>query len=263
MRCDGNPISTDADSRHTNNTKARIMPKWLPVKPTSRLPQSGDQRALLSLVTKARSEKAKTMTKNQSSLGLFPDRITASDAIWVLHKASFRPEDIALMTAENLGTKDFAHEKTTRALDGAATGSVIGALAGALLGWAVSGGRLFFPGLEFLAAVTPVMASLASAACGGVFGWLAGFCMGLTLPQYVAKRYAGRKSRGGILVSVHGDSSWWCRRARVLLRETGAHSISSTRESAGDYATSDRPSLRAPAASLANPSGDAVEGGRA
>ena len=202
------------------------------------------------------------MTKNQSSLGLFPDRITATDAICILHEASFRPEDIAIMTAENLGTKDFAHEKKTRALDGAATGSAMGALLGALLGWAVSAGYLFVPGLEFLAAVTPMMASLASAACGGVVGWLAGFCMGLTLPQYVARRYAGRKSLGGILVSVHCDSSWWCRRARVLLRETGAYSISSTYESAGDYAASDRPSLRASAASPANPTRDIVHGGR-
>ena len=202
------------------------------------------------------------MTRNRSSLGLFPDRITATDAICILHEASFRPEDIAIMTAENVGAKDFAHEKTTRALDGAAIGSAMGALLGALLGWAVSAGYLFFPGLELLAAVKPVMASLASAACGGVIGWLAGFCMGLTRSQYVATRYAGRKSLGGILVSVHCDSSWWCRRARVLLRETGAYSISSAHESAGDYAAPDRPSVQAPAAPLADRTRDIVHGGR-
>jgi hypothetical protein len=70
---------------------------------------------------------------------------------------------------------------------------------------------------------------------------------GLGLTEYVAKRYAGRMRRGGILVSVHCDSPEWCERAKKTLKDTGARDISSAAETAADYGTTDKPTDRAPA----------------
>ena len=70
---------------------------------------------------------------------------------------------------------------------------------------------------------------------------------GLRISTYVAKRYAGRIRRGGILLSGHCDSQEWCDRAKKTLKDTGARNISATSESAADYGTSDRPTERAPA----------------
>jgi hypothetical protein len=81
-----------------------------------------------------------------------------------------------------------------------------------------------------------------------VLGWIVGWLAGLPLSEYVAKRYAGRVRRGGILLSVHCDSPEWCARAKKTLRDTGARDISSASESAADYGTSDKPTERAPAA---------------
>ena len=75
-----------------------------------------------------------------------------------------------------------------------------------------------------------------------------GLLAGLNLTEYVAKRYAGRIRRGGILLSVHCDSPEWCDRAKKTLKDTGARDISSAAEAAADYGTTDRPTNRPPSA---------------
>jgi hypothetical protein len=186
------------------------------------------------------------MAKNTSVLGIYPDRTTVSEAISILHKAGYRPADIAVLAAENPGSKDFGHERSSKALQGAGAGAAGGALAGGVLGWLVATGVVAIPGLEPLAAVRPIIAALASAAGVGALGWLLGLLVGLSVTEYVAKRYAGRMGRGGILLSVHCDSPEWCERARKSLKDTGARYISSASESAADYATTDKPTQRGP-----------------
>jgi hypothetical protein len=187
------------------------------------------------------------MAKNTSVIGIYPDRTTVSDAICVLHKAGYRPADIAVLSPDNPGSKDFAHEKGSKAPEGAATGAAAGAVVGASLGWLVATGLVAFPGLEPFAAVKPIMAALAGAGIGGAIGWLGGLFVGLRIPEYVAKRYAGRMRRGGILLSVHCDSSEWCARAEKSLKDTGARNISYATEAAADYGTTDKPTERSPA----------------
>ena len=73
---------------------------------------------------------------------------------------------------------------------------------------------------------------------------LIGSFIGLSLPEYVAKRYAGRMTSSGILLSVHCDSSEWRQRAQKSLKDTGARFISFASEAAADYATTDKPTPR-------------------
>jgi len=188
------------------------------------------------------------MAKNTSVIGIYPDRTTVSDAINVLHKAGYRATDISVLSSDNPGSKDFGHEKRTRALEGAATGTATGAVVGAALAWLVSIQTLTITGLGPLVAAGPVLAALAGAGAGGALGWVLGLLAGARLPAYVAKRYAGRIRRGGILMSVHCDSQEWCDRAKKTLKDTGARNISSASESAADYGTTDKPTERAPAA---------------
>jgi predicted nicotinamide N-methyase len=71
-----------------------------------------------------------------------------------------------------------------------------------------------------------------------------GSLVGMGIPEYEAKRFEGRVKAGGILLSVHCDSSEWIVRAKKVLEETGAEDVSSASEAAADYATSDRPGAR-------------------
>jgi hypothetical protein len=188
------------------------------------------------------------MPKNTSVIGIYTDRTTVSDAVDVLHKAGFRATDISVLSSDNQGSKDFAHQKRTKALEGAAAGAAAGAVVGAALAWFASTQTATITILAPLAAGGPVLAALVGAGSGGTLGWIVGFLAGLRLPEYVAKRYAGRIRRGGILLSVHCDSQEWCDKAKKTLLDTGARDISASSEAGADYGTTDKPTERAPAA---------------
>jgi len=185
------------------------------------------------------------MGKNTSVIGIYEDRTTIADAIDVLRKVGYRTADISILASENSGSKDFALEKHSKVAAGAGAGAVVGAVVGAALAWFVSNQTLAIAGLApALVAAGPLLAVLAGAGAGGALGWIAGLLMGLSLTEYVAKRYAGRMRRGGILLSVHCDSPEWCERAKKALKDTGARDISRAAESAADYGTTDRPTER-------------------
>jgi len=186
------------------------------------------------------------MTRNTSVMGIYPDRTTVSDAISVLQKAGYRPTDISVLSSDNRGSKDFALENRTKALEGAAVGTAAGALIGAVSAWLISMQTVTITLLGSLVAAGPVLAAVAGAGAGGALGWIVGLLAGVRLPEYVAKRYEGRIRRGGILLSVHCDSPEWCDRARKTLKDTGALNVSSGPESAADFGTADKPAERAP-----------------
>ena len=134
----------------------------------------------------------------------------------------FRNTDISVLLPENEGTKDFAHEKQTKAPEGAAAGAGTGAVLGGTLGWLTGIGALAIPGLGPFVAAGPIMAALAGVGVGGALGGLTGALVGLGIPEYEAKRYEGRIKSGGILLSVHCDDSEWVKRAKKILERTGA-----------------------------------------
>ena len=187
------------------------------------------------------------MWRNTSVMGIYTDRTTVSDAINVLRKTGYRTTDISVLASDNQGSKDFAHEKHTKGLDGAAVGAAAGALTGAGVAWLVSMHLVPAPVLAPLVTAGPLLAAFAGAGAGGALGWIAGLLAGLALTEYVAKRYAGRIRRGGILLSVHCDSPEWCARAKKTLKDTDGRDISSASESAADFGTTDKPTERAPA----------------
>jgi hypothetical protein len=190
--------------------------------------------------------KEQDMVKNTAVMGIYPDRTTVSDAVDVLRKAGYRATDVSVLASDNQGTKDFAIEKRTRALEAAAAGAAVGAAVGTAIAWFICIQGVTFAGSAPLVAAGPVLGGAAGAGAGGALGWIAGLVAGLWLPEYVAKRYAGRIRRGGILLSVHCDSEEWCDKAKQTLKATGARSISAARESAADYGTTDKPTERAP-----------------
>ena len=73
---------------------------------------------------------------------------------------------------------------------------------------------------------------------------IVGALTGLGMPEYEAKRYEGRIKEGGILLSVHCDSSDWVDRAKRILETTGAHDIASSSEAEADFSKTEKPMLR-------------------
>lgn len=172
--------------------------------------------------------------KNTAVFGIYPDRVRVESAVDALRADGFRNSDISVLFPEKGGTKDFAHEKNTKAPEGAATGAGTGALLGGGLGWLVGIGALAIPGLGPFIAAGPIVAALAGAGAGGAIGGLTGALIGMGIPEYEAKRYEGRVKDGGILLSVHSDDSEWTKKAKVILERTGGEDVSSTGEAAGE-----------------------------
>lgn len=182
--------------------------------------------------------------KNTAAFGIYPTYAGVESGVQSLQAAGFRNEDISVLFAENVGSKDFAHEKGTKAPEGATTGAGAGAVIGGALGVLAGIGALAIPGLGPFIAAGPIMAGLAGMGVGGAVGGIAGALIGLGMPEYEAKRYEGRVKNGGILLSVHCDDSKWTSRAKEILERTGAEDIASSGEAGADYAKSDTPMPR-------------------
>jgi hypothetical protein len=140
--------------------------------------------------------------KRTAVFGIYPNRTNVESAVDGLKAAGFKNTDISVLFPENEGTKDFAHEKNTKAPEGATAGAGTGALVGGGLGWLAGIGALAIPGLGPFIAAGPIMAALAGAGVGGAVGGLTGALIGMGIPEYEAKRYEGRVKDSGILLSV-------------------------------------------------------------
>jgi hypothetical protein len=182
--------------------------------------------------------------KNTAAFGIYSTREAVEDAVDALKDAGYRNTDISVLFPENTGTKDFAHEKHTKAPEGATAGAGAGAVMGGTLGWLTGVGALAIPGLGPFIAAGPIMAALAGAAVGGTTGGFVGALIGMGFPEYEAKRYEGRVKKGGMLLSVHCDDSEWTEKAKQILEDTGAEDVTSTGESSADFSISDRPMQR-------------------
>jgi hypothetical protein len=179
--------------------------------------------------------------KNTSVFGIFQTREAAEEGVDALRRAGFRNTDISALFPDNAGTKDFGHERNTKAPEGATAGATSGAVVGGVLGWLAGIGSIAIPGIGPFIAAGPIMAALAGVGAAGVVGGVVGGLIGIGIPEYEAKRYEGRVRHGGILLSVHCDDNAWSKRATEILKASGAEDISSTGEATADFARSDKP----------------------
>jgi hypothetical protein len=181
------------------------------------------------------------MATNTSVYGLYSDRPAVEEAVNALRNAGFRKTDISVLLPENVGSKDFGHEKNTKAPEGAIAGAGSGAVIGGALGWVAGVGLLAIPGIGPFIAAGPIMGLLAGVGVGGTVGSVLGALLGMGFPEYEAKRFEGRIRQGGILLSVHCDSTEWVKRAQTILTDTGASDVASAAEAHADFMVTDKP----------------------
>lgn len=186
--------------------------------------------------------------KNTAVFGIYANRETLEDAISTLKAEGFRNTDISVLFPENVGNKDLKTEKNTKAPEGATTGATTGGVIGGTLGWLAGIGALAIPGLGPFVAAGPIIGLLSGIGAGGAIGGIAGALVGMGIPEYEAKRYEGRVREGGMLLSIHCDNSDWVKRAKDLLRHTGAQDIGSAGEKSADYDATEKPHHRDTAA---------------
>jgi len=170
------------------------------------------------------------LSRNVAVFGIYATVNEAERAVDHLLAASFSASDISVLLPDDDSTRSFAHEKNTKAPEGAATGVTAGGVVGGTLGLLAGIGLLAIPGAGPFIAAGPIMAALAGLGVGGAVGGIVGALVGMGIPEYEAKRYEGRVRDGGILLSVHCDTAVEIDAAQEALAATGAQDISSADE---------------------------------
>lgn len=170
--------------------------------------------------------------KNTAAFGIFLSRNAAEAAVDQLHAAAFSHDDVSVLMADKESSKDFASEKNTKAPEGTTAGVLGGGTVGGTLGLLAGLGALAIPGVGPLIAAGPIMGALAGLGIGGAVGGLVGALVGMGIPEYEAKRYEGRVNDGGVLVSVHCESSEEISRAKDVLKAAGGEDVASSGEKA-------------------------------
>src|SRR6185295_5261535 len=147
-----------------------------------------------------------------------------------LKNANFSNNDISVLFPNNGTTRDFAHEKNTKAPEGTVAGAGTGGVIGGALGWIAGIGALAIPGVGPFIAAGPIVAALSGAAIGAAVGGIAGGLIGLGIPELEAKRYEGKIREGNIPISVHTETSDEIARAKEIFTRAGAEDICTTGE---------------------------------
>jgi hypothetical protein len=179
-------------------------------------------------------------SKNTAVFGIYATPSTAEAAVDHLIAKGFTNSAISVLLPDDESTRAFAHEKATKAPEGATAGVTTGGVIGGTLGLLAGIGALAIPGVGPLIAAGPIMASLAGLGVGGAVGGIVGALVGMGIPEYEAKRYEGAVKDGGTLLSVHCDTSEQIDVAKQALKETGARDISSTGEEASKDTSASR-----------------------
>jgi hypothetical protein len=182
--------------------------------------------------------------KNIAVFATFRDRLHAEDAIKELINSGFLEEDISVLLADNVGTKDFATERHSKAPEGAATGGGIGVVIGGGLGLLAGLGTITIPVLGQYLTAGPVVDALAGAGAAAVLGGIIGAIVGVGVPEFEAKRYSGLIKNGRSLLSVHCESSDWVTRARHVLKSVGGQGVVTKTEASAGFAANNKLHLR-------------------
>lgn len=206
--------------------------------------------------------------KKTAVFGIYSTRDGVERAVEALLQSGFTKNDISVLLPESLGgntivtsgsgtptgviertgQKDVGTVKNTKAPEGATAGASTGAVIGGVLGLLAGIGALAIPGVGPLIAAGPIMGALAGLGVGGAVGGFTGALIGMGIPEYEAKKYEGRLKKGGILFSVHCDTSEQVKLAKEIVERTGGEDISSTGEASvpkDSSETHDRESRRA------------------
>ena len=147
-----------------------------------------------------------------------------------LRNQGIAADDISILFPDRQTTKDFAHEKHTKAPEGTAAGVTTGGILGGALGWLAGIGTLAIPGVGPFIAAGPIMAALSGVALGATVGGIAGALIGMGIPEFEAKRYEGKIREGRILISVHAVTSERVNHIKWIFQDAKAQDIASASE---------------------------------
>src|SRR5580700_6922084 len=100
-------------------------------------------------------------SKNKAVFGIFSTVTEAENTVDALMAGGFSSSDVSVLLPDQKSTREFAHEKDTKAPEGTTAGVTAGGVIGGSLGVLAGIGTLAIPGLGPFIAAGPIMAGLA------------------------------------------------------------------------------------------------------
>src|ERR1700721_2485642 len=99
--------------------------------------------------------------KNTAVFGIYKSSMQAEIAVDRLMAAGFSSNDISVLLPDSRSSKEFAHEKNTKAPEGTTTGAAAGGAVGGTLGLLAGIGALAIPGVGPFIAAGPIVGARA------------------------------------------------------------------------------------------------------
>lgn len=158
------------------------------------------------------------------------DEAQASDILSQLQAAGFSSNEVSVLWPDSDNRFGLAHDKATKAPEGATTGATTGGVVGGVLGWLAGIGALAIPGLGAFVAAGPIMATLSGAAIGATLGGLTGALVGLGIPEFEAKRLEEGLRNGQVLISCRCQNNDEAKAVEQIFKNYGGKDICSTTE---------------------------------
>jgi hypothetical protein len=168
-------------------------------------------------------------------IGMVESRERAEALVLALQQAGFSPSDISVLFPDKHGPRDFAHERSSKAPEGAVAGASAGGAVGGTIGLLAGIGAILLPGVGAFIAAGPVMAALSGVAAGAAVGGVAGALVGMGIPEIEAKTYESKLRGGNILIAVHSESREERAVASDMLKRAGAHDVEYAAEAPAPY----------------------------
>jgi len=156
--------------------------------------------------------------------------VQADGIVSDLRLAGFSDGDISVLLPDPNSARDIAHEKHTKAPEGAAVGAGAGGVVGGAIGLLAGIGSLAIPGLGPFVAAGPILAALGGMGAGAAVGGVTGGLVGAGFPEYEAKQYEDKLRRGNILIAVHTEDRAEQRKAKEIFERANADEIGAAAE---------------------------------
>ncbi|NLM13396.1 MAG: hypothetical protein GX209_06585 [Epulopiscium sp.] len=132
---------------------------------------------------------------DKTVIALFNTRQDAENAAFELRSQNLRMDDISIVAKDRDENNSEGEQLTNDNIsDGITTGSVLGGLAGLLIG----AGSFAIPGLGVIAAAGPIAGLLSGAVTGGIVGGL----IDLGIPESATPRYEQGLREGKVILTT-------------------------------------------------------------
>jgi uncharacterized protein (TIGR02271 family) len=154
-------------------------------------------------------------------VGMFDNVAEAHRAVDELTRLGLSRSDISVIAPKRDATDTVETTDTgdrTHAAEGAGIGATTGAIAGGAAGILASLGLLAIPGIGWLLAAGPIVATLTGAGIGAAAGGIIGGLVGLGIPEEDAEQYEEGIRRGSTVVTAKADESQADEAAAILER---------------------------------------------